>query len=1349
MVSMRPHPVLQRRRLHRLVVLIWATLPLAAPRGHAAPTEPARPLAVRVQWGGGQPRAWSGRIAIVASGDARVPDALRWRTLSLEVDAASMTHGEGATILVHQPRPVDLDGVEIEVDDPRGLRLVAELGPARGGEPSATLDVPLCDLLVGPTQESLDGEGNRLTGRLAPGEPLRVTIDREDASSDARQGVPRPGDRLRFTVDPLLPVTADGTSVVDVRMRLTTAARPGEIASRTTTLVPLAGSPVDGAAAGRWTRFEPVVFDVTLPGEEGVYDVVLEAVERGSLRWSRAVVGRTFQVPAVAVEAAARPLDNEWRVVHELDPGSPKLHERLRRLPGVGLGDVPLPAIGLPAMPLPSFTRPSMVLPRLPAVPALSAVPSLPAALPSISSMVPRLGGLLATGHSRVEPHPLGPVLRLPAAESHAVPTWEGIVIAGVEPGRPHVVEIDYPTEQDATIAVSVLETDAGGGSVLQRHAGGFEVGRSAQPGPPAVMATHRCVFWPTTRHPVVVIANPSRDTTALFGRVRVLAGPVTLPGGGIPATAGRGLHAFLPHPDFAGFGGADRQHRGGGPALPDWGTHLSAIRHSSDMLRAHGAAGALVTVYARGAALWPSRHTREAALWDPGRVTDTGVDAACKDVLELLCRVYGREGQRVVPAVSFDAPLPDLETTIARGGAEPTGLLCVGRDGRPLRSDGGRPHYNVLDPRVQQVVESIVRELAGRLAEAPTVDGIALLMPHDGWLHMPGIAWGLDDVTFARFLAAVLPGLAADRMPPEVSAVAALNATQGDRFAARADVVQGPLRDEWLGWRAAEIARFHARLAEIVSAGATRSLWIVPTTLLVAGDPAARFRPVLGAAATDDALREFGLDPVLLTNHPRVVFVAPQVRGVVGAADRGLFAEANRAVSAAAATARRRAAVLVERPRAVSLNAVVPHGPFGSASVSGAWWMHAVATGVERDGALADALAIADCERVFDMAIAFTLPASPSATRLEFAALPERPLAPLNSVPPPLVVRSLHDETGTWVELVNPVAAPARVELQFDTVALPPDAASQVGRVPPQPSATSVIDVGARGVRAIRLDGGAAVTQARVTFEPAVQDAVSARVARLRRLRNALEAPASVAVLDNPGFELGGTGGATPGAAVPGWELVEPRRGSLVAVPGIAAAGGKALAFSSVNGLSSLRSNPFSRPASGRISVAAWLRIRDGDPQPPLRLALEGVHDNREYYRFAAVGGLAGGRPLAAAWSQFVLQVDDLPDTGLDALRVRFDLLGPGTVEIDEVRVFDLAFDERQREQLTRIVDRLDRQIGDGDVGGCLAGLDAYWPRYLETFVSEAPARPPTTGGPDPRRGRTGVMDRVRRLWQ
>jgi hypothetical protein len=267
------------------------------------------------------------------------------------------------------------------------------------------------------------------------------------------------------------------------------------------------------------------------------------------------------------------------------------------------------------------------------------------------------------------------------------------------------------------------------------------------------------------------------------------------------------------------------------------------------------------------------------------------------------------------------------------------------------------------------------------------------------------------------------------------------------------------------------------------------------------------------------------------------------------------------------------------------------------------------------------------------------------------------------------------------------------------------------------------------------------------VSYDGVVQEAVTARVARLRRLRAMLESPVPVTVLDNPGFELGGIGGATPAAAVPGWELLEPRRGSMVMVPGIAATGSRAIAFSSLNGLATLRSNPFASPASGRISVAAWLRVRDGDPQPPLRLALEGVRNDREYYRFAAVGGLAGGRPLTGEWSQFVLQVDDLPENGLDALRVRFDLLGPGTVEIDEVRVFDLAFDERQRTELSRIVALLEQRLGDADVGGCLTGLDGYWPRYLEAFVPDNAARPVAT--PGTARGRTGVMDRVRRLWQ
>jgi hypothetical protein len=201
----------------------------------------------------------------------------------------------------------------------------------------------------------------------------------------------------------------------------------------------------------------------------------------------------------------------------------------------------------------------------------------------------------------------------------------------------------------------------------------------------------------------------------------------------------------------------------------------------------------------------------------------------------------------------------------------------------------------------------------------------------------------------------------------------------------------------------------------------------------------------------------------------------------------------------------------------------------------------------------------------------------------------------------------------------------------------------------------------------------------------------------------------------------------------------------------------GRGLAFSSRHGLSTLRSNPFPPPAAGRISVAAWLRIEPGDPQPPLRMAVEGIEGSREYYRFAAVGGLAGGRPLAAEWSLFVLQIDDLPAAEIDSLRVRFDLLGPGGVQIDDVRIFDLAFDASQRGRLAQQIAGLSHRFNQGDVGAALVGLEGHWPMFLETFVSDAavaavlpqpPAPSPTDPAP-PAAPRQGMTDRLRSWWQ
>ncbi len=1299
----------------RLIAVVAAWLPAMACAATGDVAE--RPVAVRITWGGGQPQAWTGRIAVIQDGDATaVAQPVQWRTLSTEPDAAAFVHEAANSIEVHQPRPVVSDGIEIVVPGPRGRRLVAALRPAASSGPPVSVDVPLENLLATPASEPLDDAGNRLAVKLAAGDMLRVTFADPVAgdAGPAAGAIRRPGDRVRVTVDPLLVVKPDSGMPVVLAMRLTSVTNATEIAAQETVLTALPSDPAPAAAAGPIPmRFAPVSFDVVLPAVEGAYDIGLEAVERSSLRWTRPLATRTVQIVAVADAPPAASASAEWKVLYELDPGSPKLHERLRRLPGIGLPSMPLPAVPLPPMSLPSMSlpsvslptipRPNMPLPKLPSVP----VPSVP----SLSSMVPRLSGLLATGHSRVEPHPLGPMLRLPPRDDTAAPTWEGVLIANAEPGLPHVVEIEFPSDQDASVAATILELDGAGARVQTRHAGGFDVRRD--PGA-ARLGVHRFAFWPTTRQPLLVIANPGTQP-ALFGRVRVLAGPARLPIAGEPPGDGvsrRRLHAYVADPALIEFGGRERSIRDGAGAVADWQTHFDAMRHLTEQLRARAAAGAMVTVYAGGAATWPSAATRQAPRWGSGAGADVGLDPLPKNTLDLLCRLCGREGMRLLPALVFDAPLPALEATLARGGAEAVGIACVGRDGRPRRAAGhAGSHYNILDPRVQSAILDVVGELVSQTGAVAAVDGVAVVLTSDGWLHMPGVAWGLDDATFGRFLA--------DTKLEEP-------AVEGNRFATRAALVEGPMRPQWLEWRAAQTSAFWSRLAGVVVQGrAGRSLVVAPTTLLSSGELAARFRPTLAAAPrTGDILREIAFDPARFAADPRILYVAPQVMGGGSLAAEASVAASNRTL--AFIPTARRGAVLVGEPQGVDLADVVPHGPFNAASLEGVSLVHAAPALTRLDRSLAEAHVASDATVVFDAALVRTLPAQPSPSRQAVESLPAEPLDLVAGLPAPLVVRSRQVAGRTWLHVVNAAAAPATVTVTLDREPLGVIDAVAGTRLPLTGAAIS-LPVDAWGMRGLWVEGTVQVVAARIAYDAAVREGVVGRVTTLKQRREVLEMPVPLDRLDNPSFELGAELAAAVSArpSVPGWEIVEARRGTIGLVAGREATGDKAASFTSANGLSTLRSNPFARPASGRLSIAAWLRIKEGDPQPPLRIALEGDENGREYYRFAAIGGLAGGRPLTSQWSQFVLQVDDLPEGGLESLRVRFDLLGPGSVEIDDVRLFDLAFDESQRVELTRLITGLDQRLAADDVGGCLVALDGHWPRYLEAFVSEpiAPA--------------------------
>ena len=147
---------------------------------------------------------------------------------------------------------------------------------------------------------------------------------------------------------------------------------------------------------------------------------------------------------------------------------------------------------------------------------------------------------------------------------------------------------------------------------------------------------------------------------------------------------------------------------------------------------------------------------------------------------------------------------------------------------------------------------------------------------------------------------------------------------------------------------------------------------------------------------------------------------------------------------------------------------------------------------------------------------------------------------------------------------------------------------------------------------------------------------------------------------------------------------------------------------------LVSLTSQPFKAPATGRLQLYVWLCVPKAAKQPTLQWSLVGRSNGREFSRMAVVGQTAA-QPIESEWKLYYFPIKNLPLTGLDDLRIRFDLLGPGEVLIDDVGLSHLVFEERELRDLGRLIQTADLHLRMNQVGDCLRLLEGYWPRFLE----------------------------------
>ncbi len=1259
--------------------------------GESAESEPPA-LRLRIEWGGGDVHAWQGSIS-VGQGRLSAP-----QLLGIEADEAGSMWIEDGKLVVYERGRRQYDGVDLDVHAPLDASLIVQLVPQDDPAAGGAIEVPLAKLVREMHNAELDKQQNRVLVRRAPGDKLRISLPFTDKL------VFSCGEQLDLRVQPWL-VEAPTDSKLRLLARLL--------------------DPQDGQVL--WSQEEervvdeqgasgPVAFSATLPEQEGVYDLTLEASRRGlpnRLGWKHVVEERKIQLvvlspnPHLADAGSAPPTE----VVVEIDPANPAWWKRLATIP---------------------------------------MIPGLPKG--SIGN-----GGADAWQH----PRKLGSLVQLGPGGREPDIAWEAYPLPIQRPGQVHIVEIEYPVDVPQTLGISLVEPNSAGAVLpIGLDSGVYLPSEAADSNPR--LAKHRLVCWPRTKTPLLLLTNRRDGSHAVFGKIRVLgpkANPVTaavkrardedetrsyLPRRFVSRDAGAGrlLAGYYDRPLFPeNFSASDSFDSWSGRSLDDWHTFYEGGTRLADYLNYAGHNGLMLSVLADGSTIYPSRLIDSTPRYDTGVFFASGQDPVRKDSLELLFRIFDREGLVLIPAVDFSTPLKALEELRRRGGPESEGLELIDADNQrwlekhPPRQ-GLAPYYNPLHERVQEEMLAVIRELADRYQHHPSFGGIALQLSADGYAQLPGADCGYDNQTLARF-----------------QRDSGVKLPEGDeQFTRRVELLNGSERPAWLHWRANALSLFYRRMqAELAARKPESKLYLAGAHLFERPELTRELEPILsrGTTKNQDVLLSVGIDPELYRDLEQIVLLRPQrIAPLTSLPAQAVNLELNLdgKLDRQFAASPQAGSLFYHEPQEVRLESFDAKSPFKKTYA----WLAAQPApgGLHNRSRFVHALATLDAKAMFDGG--WMLPLGQENELNDIVAvyrhLPDAPFVAVSGddATQPVSIRTLVLDDRTYIYFVNDSPWKTTVSLSVDM----PDCG--VRSLNPHRRLPALTGSGRKRTWTMSLDPydlvGAAFTSPNVKFSSPQVSLPARAPEQLKDLIDdlferaaVLKDPPSLEVLQNPGFEQ------ASGSGIAGWDTNE-RRSTLEQLEHLArrdAAQGKvrldktaphsgktAVRLSSDEGPAILTSAPFAAPKTGWLSVSVWLRTADAAKQPDLWLLLEGRLGGQSYIRQAPVGKGPDGSKLKAEWNEYLFLFPDLPAEGMSSLRLRFQLKQPGEVWIDDIRLFDLKkLEDGPALALVMSLQLADLKLKQGQYGDCLQLLEGYWPRYLTSNVPLSHgtiARPP-----------------------
>jgi hypothetical protein len=624
-------------------------------------------------------------------------------------------------------------------------------------------------------------------------------------------------------------------------------------------------------------------------------------------------------------------------------------------------------------------------------------------------------------------------------------------------------------------------------------------------------------------------------------------------------------------------------------------------------------------------------------------------------------------------------------------------------------------------------VLRKLLTSVVERYQQHGSFGGICLELTPSTYTQLPSANWVPDEKTLTRFFEQ-------QQLVP--------SATHKENLQA----IHQRYRREWTTWISKELMNFYVQLAEDLqqtfSSNSKARIYLSTSELYATRHARQLARPLIPSQnSLDNLLSQLGLNPTATGAFDHVVWLQPkQTSPVLDPVSQHVQMELNRSPGIGKLYGRQRTTGILfqHSPHVARLTDLEQQSPWGPDNTN-TWFANTLTPSHQFNRQrFISALAKSDQQIFVDGGWLLSM-GQEDATRQIFHSYQQLPAVKFETVradgvpiAQPLVIRRhlAVDETqrSTYLYVLNnaPWATTAQVELLLPPnghpVALGQDAKSSFRWHPK--GATWQLVMEPFDLIAVRIDHAEAqVIGANVQYNQEVVPQLHNSLLKINQRLGPLQQPSSRTPLKNADFE------ATSGnQALPGW-LYNSQAGNRVEiVQDSPQSGAQHISLHrppSSRQVLWIRSEPFNVPPTGRVAFTVWMRTTTPDHQPSIRLSIEGRLHGKVYYRPRTIGkpesGLTTTRninPLTAKWNRYVLIVDDLPTQGLTDLRVGFDLMSSGHVEIDNLQVYDLWFQQREYRELMKDISIAYSQPGQGRVSDCYEYLSSYWPRYLTKYA-------------------------------